>query len=128
MLGNTIYLPGSTVNINDIGDQPTNRSEPGMTLVCVTTHINTACCRKSDNGGIGPLGDLIDPNEGSVTPLNMAVNNTLFNVRYTQQMRLGSRGSPTGPLGEYTCLVPDMNGDNVIALITLSSKLIIYSI
>ena len=125
MLGNTIYFPGDTVSINDIGDQPTDRSDPGMTLVCVTTNVNTACCRNSDNNRNGPLGDFLDPTKRSVPAINSvgSASNVLFIVRSNQVFRLGIRGSPTGPLGVYMCVVPDMNGGDVTANITLSGKL-----
>ena len=58
MLRGTIYLPGSTVLITNIGTQGgTDPDQPGNTLVCVTTNINTQCCRNSDNNNGGALGD-----------------------------------------------------------------------
>ena len=119
ILGNTIKFPGDTVYINDIGDQPTDRNDPGMTLVCVASNVNSACCRGSVQG------DLLDPNKHSVIPLGFigSTPTILYKVRHTHQLRLCSRGSPTGPLGVYTCVVPDMNGGDVTANITLSSKL-----
>ena len=53
MLENNVYIPGDSVPITDIGPQPGNRSDAGSTLVCVTTNVNTACCRGSDGGAIG---------------------------------------------------------------------------
>ena len=124
-MGNTKKLPGDTVYINDIGEQPTNRSDPGMTLVCVTTDVNSSCCRGSDNDNGERLGDLLDPNRNSVISLSdiASTSDKLYKVRSTHQLRLGSLGTPTGPLGVYTCVVPDMNGDNVTANITISCKL-----
>ena len=128
-MGNTINLPGDTVNINDIGEQPTDRNDPGMTLVCVATNVNSACCRGSDNNNGGPLGDLLYPNKTSLSALSVIGNapTILYTVRRTNQLRLCSRGSPTGPLGVYTCVVPDMNGFDVTANITLSSKLTLFN-
>ena len=39
-VGNKEYLSGQLVNITDIGGQPANRSDPGSTLVCVTTNVS----------------------------------------------------------------------------------------
>ena len=53
MLNNISYLPGDSVLISDIGTQPPDeRSNPGSTLVCVTTNINIACCRAGDNNDV----------------------------------------------------------------------------
>ena len=61
MLGNNIYFPGDST---DIGEQQlNNRPDPGSTLVCVTTNVNTACCRSGDNTNGGALGDFIGPDE-----------------------------------------------------------------
>ena len=49
MLKSSTYIPGASVLISDIGPQLANRSNPGSTLVCVTTDVNTACCRERDN-------------------------------------------------------------------------------
>ena len=54
MLRGTIYLPGSTVLITDIGTQGgTDPDQPGGTLVCVTTNVNPLCCRRSDGDNRG---------------------------------------------------------------------------
>ena len=128
-MGNTINFPGDTVNINDIGEQLPDRNDPGMTLVCVATNVNSACCRDNDNTNGGPLGDLLYPNKTSLSALSVIGNapTILYTVRRTHQLRLCSRGSPTGPLGVYTCVVPDMNGVDVTADIILSSKLTLFN-
>ena len=124
-LGNTIYLSGDTVPITDIGPQLSDRSDSGSTLVCVTTNVNTQCCRGKDNPNGGPLGNLFGPSGVLVPGFNSigSAANIFYVVRYTHQLRLGSQGSPIGPLGEYTCAVRATDGNSVIsAKITISSK------
>ena len=43
----------------------------------------------------------------------------LYRVVYTQQVRLASIGAPVGPLGVYTCSVPDNNGKIVNATVNI---------
>ena len=45
-----MYLPGDTILITDIGsDNINDRSDPGSSLLCVTTNVNTHCRRSADN-------------------------------------------------------------------------------
>ena len=53
--------------VSDIGIQPRDRTNPGSTIVCVTTNVNTACCRKNDNNALtncttGAVGEWYYPN------------------------------------------------------------------
>ena len=120
MLGNNIYLPGGSVLITDIGYQPANRSDPGSTLVCVTTNVNTACCRGSD-GGKG--GDWFYPDGSMVLRAKniSSAMNVFARYGYTHQVRLGIVGTPTGPLGAYQCDVPDVTGTVVSASINITA-------
>ena len=113
MLNNTLILPGGSVLISDIGSQLGNRSDPGSTLVCVTTNVNTACCRKRDNNGetnvtARAVGQWHYPN-GTQVPRRSDGNVVdVVTIGYTQQIRLGKAVSDsTPPLGVYTCQVPD---------------------
>ena len=129
MLGNTIYLPGDSVLITDIGEQLLeNRAVVGSTLVCVTTNVNTDCCRSSDNFNSNPyggaVGDYYYPNNSIVIRGNAIEigTNTFSRYGYTHQVRLASVGNPLGPLGNYSCIVPDgLTGMNV------SASIIIYA-
>ncbi len=47
----------------------------------------------------------------------------LYRVVYTQQVRLASIGAPVGPLGIYTCSVPNNNGTLVNATINIINSL-----
>ncbi len=79
-----------------------------------------ACCRNSDTG-MGSIGNWYPPTGPPVISLyNIGQNNnTFYRVVAAQQVRLGSRGAPTGPLGTYTCSVPNNNGILVNATINI---------
>ncbi len=123
-LDGLIYNPGSSINIADIGEQPGDRSDARSTLVCVTTNVNTECCRGADNPNGGGIGGWLDPNN---TPIPSAgalggATNVLARYLHSQQVRLVIvGGTPSGPLGVYTCVVPDMNGVDVSATITITN-------
>ena len=123
-LGNQIYLPGQTINRSDIGEQPSNRSDPGFTLVCVTTNVNTACCRRSDGGNVGewyyPNGMIVNRHINSPT-------GAFHRTGYQQQVRLAWIYGATVLLGVYRCEVPDEQGNIVSASIILSSKIFLKS-
>ena len=119
MLNGTIFFDGASVLISDIGSQPADRTDPGSTLVCVTTNVNTACCRGSDGGALGewryPNGTLVP------RPNNNPEDFTRFG--FTLQVRLSMEVSgPSPPLGVYTCEVPYANGTLVTAIITLMEQ------
>ena len=120
MLNNTIYLPGDSVLITDIGAQLLeDRTVVGSTLVCVTTNVNTHCCRGSDGGAVG---DYYYPNNSMVIRGNAIEigTNTFSRYGYTEQVRLASVGNPLGPLGSYSCIVPDgLTGVDVSASINI---------
>ncbi len=121
-IGSRTLSDGDSVNITDIGGQPTNRNDPGSTLICDTTAVNMECCRKKDTGmGVGAIGNWYFPNGSAVlTLVNLGqTTHTFYRVVYTQQVRLASRGAPVGPLGIYTCSVPDSNGIPVNATVNI---------
>ncbi len=122
-LNGVIYNPGSSINFADIGEQPGDRNLAGSTLVCVTTNVNTECCRGSDNPNGGGIGGWSDPNNTPIPAPNAlgGATNVFYRVLFTEQVRLAIvGGTPTGPLGVYTCVVPDMNGVDVSATITIT--------
>ncbi len=126
-LDGVIYNPGSSINITDIGEQPGDRNLAGSTLVCVTTNVNAGCCRGSDNpNGVG-IGGWLDPNNTLIPAANAlaTATNVFYRVLFTEQVRLAIvGGTPSGPLGVYTCVVPDMNGVDVSAIITITGTVI----
>ncbi len=126
-LNGVIYSPGTSINIADIGQQPSDRSDAGSTLVCVTTNVNTQCCRGSDNPNGGGIGGWLDPNNTLIPAANAlgTATNVFYSIFFTEQVRLAIVGvPPSGPLGVYTCVVPDMNGLDVSATITITGTVI----
>ncbi len=72
-----VYLPGATILITDVGDSyhpgDTSHPDPGPSLVCVTSNVNTMCCRSTDHDGELSVGNWIYPN-GTMVPGNNATN------------------------------------------------------
>ena len=109
----SILQPGSSVVITDIGSQPTDSAQPGSTLVCVTTNVNSRCCSTNDNDGVvgnwrGPNGMLIMPHDRS------SANDMFTRVDSDQQVRLSRGSKARGPTGKYTCEVPRHGKGNII--------------
>ncbi len=79
-----------------------------------------ACCRNSETG-MGAIGNWYPPTGPLVTTLNNLglATDTFYRVVYNQQVRLASAGAPTGPLGTYTCSVPNNNGILINATINI---------
>ena len=124
MMGTRLLLPGESVNITDIGEQPPyDRSDNGSTLVCVTDNVNLKYCWDGESEGI-LIGDWIHNNQ-PVLSLNNAAGLTDVFVRivYTCQLHLAAKGHPTGPVGNYTCSVPHTNGTNATATVSLINVL-----
>ena len=115
MLGKRIYLPGDTIFISDIDVQPNERSDPGSTLVCVTTNVNTECCRKLDNSiDKVVIGNWMNPDNQQVPKSSSATSNdTLVRVGWLHQIRLAKNGNAT-QCGLYMCEVPQELNSSVI--------------
>ena len=106
--------------ITDIGSNAT-LDDASSTLVCVTSNVNTKCCRASDGGSVGewyhPNGTLVPRNSGTLA------DDIFTRTGYTEQVRLNRRANATGPLGVYRCDVPaDPSGANISASITLRGQ------
>ncbi len=106
-MSGTVYLPGATIPITDVGDGfpgVTNPVDPGPSLVCVTSNVNTMCCRGSDHSGSGPVGDWLFP-DGTIVLGNSAnLNGDFTRSSHTQQIRLHrKRPDVMSPTGVYTC-------------------------
>ena len=103
------YPSGSHVTMSDIGAiNPSNGAAvPGASLVCVTSEVNSKCCRNGDGGNIG---EWFFP-DGSKVPRNSGNSHRDFTRSgYTHQVRLNRRNGAMGPLGTYTCVVPREDG------------------
>ena len=110
-LNGIVYLPESIVLITAIGVSGT---DPGSSLVCVTSNVNTECCRGRDGpgGSDGSVGEWYFPN-GTIVPRNNAAPSANFTRRgFTHQVRLNRRNNTMSPTGMYECRVPD--GDTVV--------------
>ncbi len=121
MSGN-VYLPGDTIPITDVGDsyppdEQTNQVDPGPSLVCVTSNVNTNCCRDSDHLGSGSVGNWFYPN-GTIVRGNSNYpfgENDFTRSSHTQQIRLNrKRTYVTSPTGVYICEVPDGSNTTII--------------
>ena len=95
--------------------------DSGSALVCVTSEVNTRCCRRRDGGNVG---EWHFPN-GTVVPRRRASPDGDFTrTGYTHQVRLNRMNDAMGPVGTYTCTVPDAeNGKEYSATITLGEVL-----
>ena len=107
-LDGTVYLPGETVIITGIGDSRTNPAGPS--LVCVTSNVNTGCCRNSDGpGDSGGVGEWYFPN-GTMVPRNRDDPLADFTRSgFLHQVWLNRRNNAMSPTGAYECRVPDTN-------------------
>ena len=112
-----MYLPGDTVLITDIG--VAEYTNPRSSLVCITTNVNTNCCRNSDGGNVG---EWFFPDESMVPRNRDSPSSDFTRSGFTHQVRLNRRNNAMTPLGTYTCVVPDMNNAamNHTATITLA--------
>jgi hypothetical protein len=100
---------GSTILITEVGTSLSSFSIliPGAALVCVTSAVNTECCRERDHGNVG---EWLFPN-GSIVPRNRNSQNSGFSrTGYTQQIRLNNKNNVLEPTGTYTCIVPREDG------------------
>ena len=119
MFKGTVYLPGATLHIDDIGkanDFYSTRShmiggaDPELSLACITLNVDDQCCHDFEErraGWFNPDGDLV-PENGMYFWWSV----------YVEQIRLNGRmgdffhGIPTS--GVYTCRVPDGRNSSVI--------------
>ena len=112
-----MLLPGDSVLITDIGE---NRFDDGAPLACVTTNVNMNCCRNSDGGNVG---EWYHP-DGTIVlrwaNVNYLVDAVFTRSGFTHEVRLNRRDNAMGPLGVYSCIVPDgQTGANVTASIII---------
>ncbi len=124
MVNSTVYLPGGTIPITDVGDGfpgTTNPTDPGPSLVCVTTNVNTMCCRGSDHPGSGSVGNWFYPDDTIVLGNNDDPNGDITRSSHAQQIRLNrKRPDVMSPTGVYTCVVPDVSDTAIIHRATIS--------
>ncbi len=124
IFNSTEYLAGDTLPITDVGDSflPNNKTkqvDPGPSLVCVTSNVNTNCCRSADHGGNGPVGNWLYPNGTIVLSNNPNIDFT--RSFHFQKIRLNrKRTDVIFPTGVYTCMVPDSSNTATIHTATIT--------
>ena len=119
-LNGVIHMHGESVSITDIRSNASS-GDAGSTLVCVTSNVNTLCCRS--RGG-RRVGEWYYP-DGTKVPRNFGTpgDDILTKTAFTQQVRLNRRANAVGPLGVYRCDVPaDPSGANISASITIQRQ------
>jgi hypothetical protein len=120
-MNGTRYESGSTLTITNVGSSTysTGYANPDLSLVCMTSEVNTECCRHQDGRSVG---EWYFP-DGSVVPRRKYDHaEDITRSGYNQQVRLNRINDAIGPIGTYTCKVPSQDGcGNVmhIANITL---------
>ena len=125
-MNGTVYLPGATIPITGVGDSyppgdPANPTEPGPSLVCVTSNVNTMCCRGSDHPGSGRVGNWLYPNDTIVLGNSDNPNGDITRSSHTHQIRLNrKRTDVMSPTGVYTCVVPDEDNTTMIHTATIT--------
>ena len=125
-LNGVVYLPGDTVLITDIGVDVAADPNPGSSLVCNTSSVNIHCCRGANNPNGPSVGEWYFP-YGTIVPRPRDGGN-FTRTGWTHQVRLNRRNNAMTPLGNYTCMVPDMNNTmNHTATITLGEYSIIIA-
>ena len=107
--------------ITDIEDSSSGGRAP---LACETINVNMNCCRTVDGGRVGEWNHP----DGTIVPRNADVDSSVDNVftrsGFTHEVRLNRRANAMGPLGVYSCIVPDgVTGEDVSASITLVDQI-----
>ena len=111
-LNGIVYLPGETVIITGIGYSTNDPA--GTSLVCVTSNVNTECCRGGDGGNVG---EWYFPN-GAIVPRRSAAPSADFTRSgFTHEVRLNRRNRAKSPTGIYECRVPD-SGEASASVVT----------
>ena len=125
-MSDTVYLPGCTIPITDVGDGfpgNDNPTDPGPSLVCVTSNVNTMCCRGRDHDGSGSVGDWLWPNGSAVAGNSANPFGGFTRSVHTQQIRLNQKRTDVmSPIGVYTCEVPGGSDNTITHRATITLK------
>ncbi len=116
-----MYQPGDTVFLSDIGAFTAGSVDgAGLSLVCVTSNVNTQCCRRRDGGNVG---EWHFP-DGSIVPRNgRAPTGDFTRTAQNQQLRLNHRNNAVTPTGAFECRVPaESTGVTVVASIKITTN------
>ncbi len=126
-MSGTVYLPGDTIPITDVGDSyhpgiDMNQDDPGPSLVCNTSNVNTDCCRGRDHPGTsGSVGNWLFPDGTIILGNNANPTGDITRSSNIQQIRLNrKRPDVLSPTGVYTCEVPDGSDTDIIHTATIT--------
>ena len=113
LLRDRVYLSGDRILITDVGDTGT----PGSSfLACVTSNVNTRCCRSQDGGD---MGEWHFPNGTLVSRANGA---DFVQFRFLREVRLNRDNTATMPSGVYQCRVPDERNSSIVHTANITLK------
>ena len=105
-LNDEIYPSGSSILITDVSTA-ISAFNPGSSLVCVTSEVNSQCCRGRDRGNVG---EWLHPDGSLVPRRNQDRGADFTRSGFKEEVRLNRRNSAIGPSGVYTCSVPSEPG------------------
>ncbi len=126
IFNSTEYLDGDKLPITDVGDSflhdnNTKQVDPGLSLECVTSNVNTNCCRGADHPDSGSVGNWLYPNGTIVLGNNANPNGNFTRSSHFQKLRLNrKRPDVMSPTGVYTCQVPDVSNTAMIHTATIT--------
>ncbi len=115
-LSGTVYQPGDSVLITDIGvfTAPTLEGA-GSSLVCHTENVNSICCRSSDNPNGGRVqAEWVFPNRFLLLGNSANIGRNFTRSSFTSQVRMNRRNNALMPTGNFTCVVPDRLDSTVV--------------
>ncbi len=106
-MSGAIYRPGDNISITDVGDSFSNETiKPDDPGPCVTSNVNTNCCRAGDHPGKGAMGNWLYP-DGTIVLGNSNNTDGFTRSYHFQQLRLNrKRHDIMSPIGVFICEVP----------------------
>ncbi len=88
--------------------------------MCVTSNVNTNCCRGADHPGSGPVGNWLYPNGTIVLGNSANPNGSFTRSSHFQKIRLNrKRTDVMVQTGVYTCEVSDGSNTALIHRATI---------
>ena len=125
-LNGVTYESSSSILITEVGEfsSSTGSFFPDSSLVCVTSEVNSQCCRGRDGGNVGewyyPDGSMIPRRNDNPAMADFT------RTAYREQVRLSRSYDALSPVGEYSCRVPredGYNGEMHVGIISLGKSI-----
>ena len=117
MWNGTQVPANSTFLLKNIQDnsRPSDVSNPGLSLVCMTDEVNEQCCRSSDGDNTGnwffPDGSMV-PRQKDITG-----SDTFSRTGYLQEVRLNRKeGREPYQFGVYRCDVQSVDRNTTFSI------------